>query len=268
MGAALVGEIMRLIHTLLVAGAFALSGTAASAATQLIHFDELPNNSPQDPYFDPDNNFQLDVVDPADGSVNFSSSANCADPIDGVSGNGSCVVEMDQGTVWELTHDADASGEVGAYGEDEFDLLGFYFHLQGGSPNNASNNFVEIENNDGDTLRWTFMDALNTDLITREDGDPIDSLVDVDNNTGYFVDLTGLADWEDILWVTWTNGTAGHTRVDCIVVSFDGETSQPYDGSTGCGLGTPPDPIPLPAAGWLLIAGLGGLAAMKRRKAS
>lgn len=29
-----------------------------------------------------------------------------------------------------------------------------------------------------------------------------------------------------------------------------------------------PNPIPLPAAGWLLIAGLGGLAAVKRRKAA
>lgn len=32
------------------------------------------------------------------------------------------------------------------------------------------------------------------------------------------------------------------------------------------GGGTNPTPVPLPAAGWLLIAGLGGLAAMKRRK--
>ena len=47
-------------------------------------------------------------------------------------------------------------------------------------------------------------------------------------------------------------------------VFFNKEGNDP--GLSNYGTISTPNVIPLPAAGWLLIAGLGGLAAVKRRK--
>jgi hypothetical protein len=46
-------------------------------------------------------------------------------------------------------------------------------------------------------------------------------------------------------------------------IDFEGAVKRKLIAEIG---GTTPDPIPLPAAGWLLIAGMGGLAALRRRQ--
>ena len=40
------------------------------------------------------------------------------------------------------------------------------------------------------------------------------------------------------------------------------------DGSSDTLITTPPSPVPLPAGGWMLLAGIGGLMAMRRRKSA
>ncbi len=47
-----------------------------------------------------------------------------------------------------------------------------------------------------------------------------------------------------------------------------GQDSSKQFGVAGSGPDTPPAPVPLPAAGWLLLAGLGGLAAARRKRAA
>lgn len=71
-------------------------------------------------------------------------------------------------------------------------------------------------------------------------------------------------------WLTWSQAEfiQAVSLFDDCQVSCNG----PWIGSSGSGdinwlVGDPVNEIPLPAAGWLLIAGLGGLAAVKRRKA-
>jgi len=70
-------------------------------------------------------------------------------------------------------------------------------------------------------------------------------------------------------WLTWSREELiqAVSLVDC-QIQCDG----PWIGYSGSGdinwlVGDPVSEIPLPAAGWLLIAGLGGLAAVRRRKA-
>lgn len=69
------------------------------------------------------------------------------------------------------------------------------------------------------------------------------------NNGGQVIDLSTNAIFTDIAYVSFLTNE-GNARIDDITVSYD-------DPPIGA--------VPLPAAGWLLIAGLGGLAAMRRR---
>jgi hypothetical protein len=66
-------------------------------------------------------------------------------------------------------------------------------------------------------------------------------------NHGYTADLSGLAAFQDVTSIQWPSSTSAQGLIDDIV--------------TG---GIPA--IPLPASGRMLLAGVGGLAAMRRRK--
>jgi hypothetical protein len=70
------------------------------------------------------------------------------------------------------------------------------------------------------------------------------------NNDGNVFDLIGNALFEDVSWVTFTDSGRGNARVDDIAL-----------------LSAPPAPVPLPAAGLLLVAAIGGLTALRRKKA-
>ncbi|WP_426037290.1 VPLPA-CTERM sorting domain-containing protein [Cypionkella sp. TWP1-2-1b2] len=65
------------------------------------------------------------------------------------------------------------------------------------------------------------------------------------NNDGKTYNLVGNALFADIEWITFTNSGKGNSRVDDI--------------------GTPAA-VPLPAAGWLMVAGLVGLTALRRKR--
>lgn len=67
-------------------------------------------------------------------------------------------------------------------------------------------------------------------------------------NEGYRVTLTSPF-FQDVDKIVWSSKGSGQARLDTINLERMGV-------------------VPLPAAGWLLLAGLGGLAAMRRRKAA
>lgn len=56
-------------------------------------------------------------------------------------------------------------------------------------------------------------------------------------------------------------------RLQQLGLSFGGTTPQPPTTTPPPTSPPPPAPVPLPAAGWMLIAGIGGLLAMRRRSA-
>lgn len=80
-------------------------------------------------------------------------------------------------------------------------------------------------------------------------------------NTPYVASL-GMNDsiFTGVKSVTWYGLSSANNRLDCVVVSYAGSV-----GNTNCGL-EPDGYIPLPAAGWMLIGGIGGLAALRRKK--
>lgn len=130
----------------------------------------------------------------------------------------------------------------------EFDLGGFFFSLVGNGTD--ANNNITVTGFAGlvsRSLTFTIntLQTLNNPNASVAFAECVGNEVDdgfIRKNCGYTVSFNGFFD--DVDKVVWTAGVSAETRLDDIVV---GE-------------------VPLPAAGWLLIAGLGGLAAMRRRK--
>ena len=65
----------------------------------------------------------------------------------------------------------------------------------------------------------------------------------------------------------------GANSSDTLRVSYGGFTGPadakgPVQGTIDLSVSGAPSPVPLPAAGWLLFAGLGGIAALKRKKSA
>lgn len=77
-------------------------------------------------------------------------------------------------------------------------------------------------------------------------------------------------DGDDIIGIVGSGGTSPNYEEVAIVkfsdLSFDSVTFSSLKGKNSFEFALAP--VPLPAAGWLMIAGLGGLAAMRRRKKS
>lgn len=241
MGAALVGEIMRLIHTLLVAGAVAVFGGAASASTLKIDFDGASGDG--------------GTVINESGDKRYEVGGYIMEPVNlqgGLCADGKCTIESTQ-TI-----------EPTLYREDftSYDLYSFYFLNTGNGA--GSDNFVELAIysdygdespsapvltfGNGDSLFKYAVDGISITYFDGEGSDPgsvAECFTDIIcKNYGYVIDL---GDWATgIGKAIWSAEGDANARLDDIVVN----------------------PIPLPAAGWLLIAGLGGLAAMKRRKAA
>ncbi len=65
---------------------------------------------------------------------------------------------------------------------------------------------------------------------------------------------------------TWDFFTGTNCCIDTMTTKLRVTLSGIISVPPGTGPGDPTNPIPLPAAGWMLLAGIGGLAAMKRRK--
>ena len=177
--------------------------------------------------------------------LNVQNSTQCA--------TGRCIQELrGQGLITTITRMDGAA----------FNLDGFYFSLQG----NGQQATHDVSVSRGGTM---FTYALgDTDADGATGG--LISLYDNTNNTiggllgnGTIQKSTGSdgpnyvvqydAEFDGITSVSFFGATTANTRIDNIRLSRN--MPKPPTGD-----------VPLPAAGWMLLAGLGGMAAMRRRK--
>ena len=118
-------------------------------------------------------------------------------------------------------------------GGGEFSLTSFWYQLLGrgtGGKKPVSNTFT-LSSNTGGVL--SFMAS----VVGHNDG-------------GHVVDLSTLALFQNVTFLTFSTNNGGNVRLDDLAI-----------------YAPPPAPVPLPAAGLMLVAGLGGLAALRKRKA-
>ena len=248
--------------TMAAVAALGLAATSASAA--VVDFDDLNGN----PAYYENQNFLFTPV-------GNSSSGLCYD--------GRCLQELTQGQVTTMTYDASAGGPYGDGGQggasiplstvapnygDAFNLDFFYFLLTGNGA--ASSNLLTVTGTfaNNSTVSATF--ALNASTGATATGANVVFASDYDgnnNNTpdgtiqknvGFWVDLDDR--WHGIVSAKWTSGSTAQVRLDCVGANESGLGS-----ASGCKPSTM-SPVPLPAAGWMLLAGLGGMVAMRRRK--
>jgi hypothetical protein len=245
---------------------------AASAATvtQLIHFDDANNGWKW--YSDVDKNFLFDPT-------NLQSSSLCADSTNG--GNGSCLIEGTQGVLPKMTRPTTgptsqgggAKDPTGASGEELFTLDSFYFLLTG--KGTGAENAITVTGSNGATFTFQLggnYDGLpNPPLITFYDGAnagaDAGALV---KNTGYIASFGDL--FADVKWIQFGAPDSAQVRLDCVVATFDGTTTEPLSGfKGGCGTsaGDDDDDNDVPEPGSLALLGLGllGLGMSRRRKA-
>lgn len=227
---------------------FMAGGTSAATVTQLIHFDDASNGDSS--YTTADGNFYFTPTNLASG--------NCAADTN-PPGNGSCVHEYGNGIVTDMTR---------LTGNDDkaFSLLSFYVSVQG----QGNTNFFKITDSDGVWHQYDF-GSTYANMSDYPSGAAAGS---ISQNGKYIVDVSSLTGFDDITKVTWSASSTARIRIDCVVASFEGTTTDPYDSNTQCGLQDPNDPpggvIPLPAGLPLMLSalGIGGLIARRKRKAA
>lgn len=282
-GVKMVGEMFsNIVRTsvLSMAVSVGIAGVVSAATvTQLIHFDDRKGSGD---YTTQDGNFSFDPA-------NMQSSTLCADTTES-SGNGDCVIESSNGVLTTMTRNLDTLAAAVAYddksalpeetadrnvADNKFFMLDSFYMLFTGT--GADPNWFMVEAFDGagaslgfeqyqiNSTAYTNVSYYNTGLSTG-----LDLLV---KGVGYVFDMTGIAAFQgnNLAKVTWSASTSAQLRLDCVVNSFDGSTSEPLSGFTGgCGLddgggtGGPP-PVPLPAGLPLMLSALGIVAVVRRK---
>jgi hypothetical protein len=172
---------------------------------------------------------------------------------DGKCASGSCTKESQQTGLPTMT-----------FGGNAFTLKSFYFSIIGEGTGGA--NFISVEGFDasgstGSAITFNLSEALSNfpsskgvtvSYTKAATGAACSTPTDLPSNVicknhGYTADLSGLAAFQDVTSIQWSSSATAQGLIDDIMT-----------GGTAV--------VPLPAAGWMLLAGVGGLAAMRRRK--
>jgi hypothetical protein len=231
---------MNITCKIMAAATLSLFAGMANAATIVFDFEDANNG---------DSTYQSQgyTFDP----VNLNSSQACAD--DGANPK-HCFLEVTQGDPTTLTND----------NENTFDLLAFHINFQGAGAQEdnvmalygeGGTPSTEIEIGQIYDGSGAFSVYLASDLSQVTTA--------LEQQTSYWIIIND--DYFDgVAAFTWNASDGANNRVDCVFISDGGDNIGISDVG-GCATSTPE--VPLPAAGWLLVGGLGGLAFMRRRTA-
>lgn len=141
--------------------------------------------------------------------------------------NGNCDASSGAGCGAFNDHEISVLTKVGG---GEFTVTSFWYQLLGlgiGGRFPVTNTFT-VSSNLGGILSFA------ANVVGHNDG-------------GHVVDLSLQTLFQNVTWLTFRTYRGGNVRLDDLAIAE-------------------PSPVPLPAAGLLLLAGLGGLATLRRRK--
>jgi hypothetical protein len=239
---------MRAIWKALSAGALAVAFTGSGAFATTLHTFDFDNKSNWDisaKTYTESVDGTTYVFDP----VQRQNSNNCFD--------GSCYIETNQGSPSYLT-----TSPAGGL----FDVVSLYFNYQGrraetifgGSLLGASRTPITLSDGTAYAPAGGFTIYLASDLSAAFTGK-------LEQNTGYFITFD--RDQFDGIDSFFTQGNnSKQLRIDCVTISTNGTNITDAQSQLGNCAPSQPQVVPLPAAAWFLIAGLGGLAAVARKK--
>ncbi|MEP2027862.1 MAG: VPLPA-CTERM sorting domain-containing protein [Paracoccaceae bacterium] len=226
--------------TVAIATSIVAGSAGAATVTQLVHFDDAKNGAKD--YTTSDGNFFF-------APTNFQSSTLCADSTNG--GNGSCLIENNQSILPKMTR---------LTGDNSFSLDSFYFLLTG--KGTGASNAITVS--DGTNTQTYQLGTSYSSISNYVGGTAAGTLV---KNTGYVADIKSLTGFKNITSIQFSAASTAQVRLDCVVASFDGSTTEPLSGFTqGCG-GPGVSVVPVPASLPLLLTVLVGGGAFMRRRA-